>query len=103
MHTNWVSDPQPTDMLLRHSFSVAAGWPNDLNVSVAIDNDIQVFVNGTDISSGLVTHENCAERGSFTFTVPHTILTAGNNVIAVRARDRGVVALVDIQLTAGTP
>jgi hypothetical protein len=103
VHTNWVSVPEPTDMLLRHSFSVAAGWPNDLTVSVAIDNDIQVFVNGTELTSGFVTHEGCAERGSFTFAVSHTLLTAGNNVIAVRARDRGVVAFVDIQVVAGNP
>jgi hypothetical protein len=104
VHTSWASSQtSATDMLLRHSFSVAAGWPNDLNVSVAIDNDIQVFVNGTEITSGLTTHEGCATRGSFNFTVSHSLLTAGNNVIAVRARDRGVDALVDIQLVAGTP
>jgi hypothetical protein len=110
VNTNWASVPPPTDMLLRHTFPVPAGWTNDLSVSIAIDNDIQVFVNGTDVTatassgydseSGFVIHEGCATRGSTTFSVAHTLLTAGTNVIAVRARDRGVDALVDLQVTA---
>ncbi len=54
VHTNWVSVPVGTDMLLRHNFAVGGGWSHDLSISVAIDNDIQIWVNGTEITSGLV-------------------------------------------------
>ncbi len=87
-------------MLLRHTFAVGGGWSHDLSVSVAIDNDIQIWVNGTELTSGLTTHENCATRDSFVFTIPSSLLVTGNNVLAIRARDRGVDALVDAQLTA---
>jgi hypothetical protein len=100
VHTNWVSVPLNTDMLLRHNFAVGGGWAHDLSISVAIDNDIQIFVNGTEITSGLTTHEGCATRDSFVFTIPSSVLVTGNNVLAIRARDRGVDALVDAQLTS---
>jgi hypothetical protein len=48
-----------TDILVRQSFTLPMGAKN-LTVGIAIDNDVQVFLNGTDISGGLQTHENCA-------------------------------------------
>ena len=103
--TFWNSVPEPTDMLLRHTFSLPSGWSTDLKVSVAIDNDIEVFVDGTMISGeGFVTHEGCATRDSFIFTVPAGALSTGTttHVLAIRARDRGVAAFVDVRLYVPT-
>ena len=105
-HTAWNSVPFPTDLLLRHSFTLPAGWSTDLRVSVAIDNDIEVFVDGHAVTGeGFVTHQGCATRDSFIFTVPAAVLSTSTttHVIAVRARDRGTAAFVDIQLTTVTP
>ncbi len=100
VRTHWNSAPAPTDMLLRHAFQLPAGFTGDLQVGVAIDNDVQVFVNGSAVSD-LVSHEGCATENSFVFTVPNSLLNTGpsaSNVLAVRARDRGVAAFVDVEL-----
>ena len=70
---------------------------------VAIDNDVQVFLNGQDISRGLRTHEGCPSNDSFVFTAPDTLLVAGANLLAVRGRDRGGLCYLDVQVTATTP
>jgi hypothetical protein len=105
-HTPWASQSPPTDMLLRHTFNLPAGFSSDLKVAVAIDNDIEVWVDGTSITTGgFVSHEGCATRDSFTFTIPNAALSTSTttHVIAVRARDRGVAAYVDIRLYLPTP
>jgi hypothetical protein len=94
--------PLNTDILLRKQFNLPAGTTN-LKVGVAIDNDVQVFINGVDISGGIRFHEGCASRDSFVFTAPDSILNAGSNLLAVRAIDRGVVSYVDVQVTATVP
>jgi len=112
--TPWTlgSNETPSYLLLRHQFTLPSGWSADLMLAIAIDNDIQVFVNGTNLTAnsssgvaedGFVTHEGCASRGSSTFTVPHALLHAGTNLLAIRARDRGVVSFVDANLTVPTP
>ncbi len=103
VNTNWVSVPAPTDMLLRHTFTLPQGWNKTLTLSIAIDNDIQIFVNGTQITDGLQTHEGCATQGSSVFTIPASLLVGGTNVLAVRARDRGVDAFVDVNLAVTPP
>jgi hypothetical protein len=100
------------DILLRHAFSVPTGGSGGVTMSVAIDNDIQVFVNGYDITAsagstylvnGFQTHEGCATQGSFIFFAPDAYLFPdGNNVIAVRARDRGVESYVDLKARLGS-
>ena len=116
-----------TDMLLRKTFSLPAGWSTPLTITAAIDNDIAVYMNGNPLTtingvalysfsgqdagnysfnptSGLVTHENCATKGSLTFTVPVSFLNAGGqNTLAVRARDRGSVNYVDVKVSPATP
>ena len=57
-----------------------------------------MFWNGT--SLGKVTHEGCAAEDNVTYSVPAALLTVGDNVLAARAVDRGVVAYVDLQVTA---
>ncbi len=112
--THWDNSIQPSVMLLRRAFP----WPGKgtgtttLTLGVAIDNDIQVYVNGTDVtpsvqggtlqSDGYVHHEGCAAQDSFTFTVSDALLVGGNNILAVRARDRGAVAYVDARLSVAT-
>jgi hypothetical protein len=110
LHTTWNNATAPTDMLLRKSFALPAWWSAPLTVRVAIDNDIQVFVNGHnetasassgyDASSGFVTHEGCATLDSFTFSVPTSDLVHGTNLLAIRARDRGTIAYVDVRMSA---
>lgn len=97
--TTW---PLDTDILLRKQFNLPPGTTN-LEVGVAIDNDVQVFINGQDISGGLILHEGCAERDSFIFTTPDGILNAGTNLLAVRGRDRGGLSYLDVKVTAGIP
>jgi hypothetical protein len=105
-----ASNPKKTsDLLLRKQFLTPSGWSGTVSVSVAIDNDLQVFVNGTDVTvsagssayvGGFQTHEGCATRGSFVFTASNSILVQGStNLIAVRARDRGRTSYVDLQVT----
>lgn len=116
------------DLLLRKTFTLTSGWNTPLTVTAAIDNDIAVFVNGHplttdqqgntlyyftgndagnysfDSESGFVKHENCATKGSLFFTVPTAFLNpGGQNVLAIRARDRGSVNYVDAKVTVQIP
>ncbi len=86
-----------SDLLLRRHFNLPS--VATIKVSVAIDNDVQVFLNGTDISGGLTTHEGCAERptGGSAFIFSGTGV-AGSNVLAIRARDRGVISYLDVEV-----
>ena len=93
--TEW---PVETDLLVRRTFELPAGT-TDLVVHVAVDNDAQVFINGYDVSDGLQVHEGCPTFDSFNFAVPDGILQAGTNLLAVRARDRGCAAYLDVEVT----
>ncbi len=92
--TEW---PNYTDLLVRRSIQLCPG-ASGLEIEAAIDNDIQVFFNGVDISNGMVEHELCAEYGAAesTFAVPDALLQIGENVLAVRARDREVISFLDL-------
>ncbi|MEP7088302.1 MAG: hypothetical protein ABI884_13440 [Gemmatimonadota bacterium] len=117
-----------TDILLRKTFPLPAGWTAPLTITAAIDNDIAVYVNGnplTTLPSGaplysfigpdagnysfnantkLISHENCANKGSLTFSVPLSYLNVGgNNTLAIRARDRGSVNYVDAKVSPVAP
>jgi hypothetical protein len=100
--TNW---PLNTDILVRKHFTLPPGAA-DLQVGVSIDNDVQVFINGIDISGGLQVHEGCATPDNLVFAAPNTVLLFGDNVIAIRGRDRGVDDYLDVRITvreAGAP
>jgi len=97
--TSW---PIRTDIVLRKKFTLPSG-ATGLKVAVAIDNDIQVFVNGVDISGGLRIHENCTSNDSFVFSAPDSVLNSGENLVAVLGRDRGIESYLDIQVTAVIP
>jgi hypothetical protein len=109
--TYWNNTVEPSAMLLRKSFP----WPvngtgtTTFTLGVAIDNDIQVYINGTDITSsvqggtvssdGFVHHSGCATQNSYTFSFTDAMLVAGNNLLAIRARDDGDIAYVDARLS----
>ena len=92
--TGW---PVYTDILARYAFYVAD--PSlDLTLGVAIDNDVQAWVNGVDVSGGVKTHGFCASRDSYVFVVPAAVLHEGWNVLAVRGHDYGSVSYLDVDL-----
>ena len=93
--TTW---PLNTDILLRKEFNLPAGATN-LEVGMAIDNDVLVFLNGQDISGGLRVHEGCATLDSFIFSAPNNILIVGTNLLAIRGRDRGGLSYLDVKVT----
>jgi hypothetical protein len=119
MNTAWTVG---NDLTLRKSFPLPSGWTAPLTITAAIDNDIQVFVNGHAVTqnyaflgddannyvvnseTGFVTHENCATKGSLTFSVPlEDLIPGGQNLLAIRARDRGDINYVDAKVTAPAP
>jgi len=95
VRTEW---PVETDLLVRKTLELPAGT-TDVVVYVAVDNDVQVFVNGHDISDGLQMHEGCPSLDSFSFAVPDNLLQVGTNLLAVRARDRGGLTYLDLEVT----
>jgi hypothetical protein len=127
MNTAWTVG---NDLTMRKNFPLPSWWTAPLTVTAAIDNDIQVFVNGHPLTfdpaaptvplftfSGtdagnyafnsttqFVTHENCATKGSLTFSIPASFLNlGGQNTLAIRARDRGSINYVDVKVTAPAP
>lgn len=94
--TEW---PIGADILVRKRFSRPPGASN-FKVWAAIDNDIQIFINGRDITGGLRTHENCTRLDRDVYDIPQEALIPGDNLVAVRARDRGIVSYLDIKVTA---
>ncbi len=108
---NLNNDPSSI-FLLRASFGLPASWNQDLQVGIAVDNDVEVFVNGTAVtptSSGtplFVVHDGCAQQDApgFVFDVPLSLLKAGGqNLLAIRARDRGGESYIDARLSATAP
>jgi hypothetical protein len=110
IHTDWPSTASAgnpgsfTEILLRKRFS---GSAQNVHIHVAVDNDVRVFVNGTEITDGFVTHEGCAFDGSpaqpFDFAVGESLLSSTGNLVVVEARDRGVMSYVDVKVTGTLP
>ena len=118
IHTSWPASGDTTEILLRKRFS---GSAQDVQILVPVDNDVQVFVNGTDITAsgvtfdgegftpgtivgGFMVHEGCAAPADpFIFSVLNSALLAGGNLVVVRARDRGTVSYVDVKVTGQLP
>jgi hypothetical protein len=97
--TTW---PVNTVILLRRDFFVPAGTTS-ASISVKIDNDTRVFLNGVELG-GIRTHEGCAETN---LLPPLTVLAGsesplivgGVNQLAVLGRDRGTESFVDVEVT----
>ena len=93
-----------TIFLMRHWFYVPSGWNQPLYVGIAVDNDVEVFVNGTPVTPAgqFVIHEGCATQDAqgLVFTVPSASLVLGSsNLLAIRARDRGGDSYIDARLS----
>ncbi len=96
LHTGWATN---THMLLRRTVFADPLAPVVLHL--AIDNDANVWFNGTQVLS--VTHEGCASLDSYNVTVPSSLVNAGMNVVAIQAIDRGVVAFFDMRIEGDAP
>lgn len=93
--TPWAVD---TDLLVRKKFSLASA--QQIVIRIAIDNNlIDVYLNGVKLNAETVTHGGCAianEPDNTTFTAAGL---AGTNTLAIRARDTGVEAFLDIKIS----
>ena len=98
-NTTW---PTNSDILLRREIDLPIG-AQQLKVFGAIDNDIQIFLNGIEISQGMRTSEGCAERNEFSVTAPDSAVRVGKNIVAIRARDRGSESYVDARISVLSP
>lgn len=87
-----------TDMLLRRNVNLRPGeW---LGIAVAIDNDVEVWVNGVEVSGGMMQSEYMAVHDRFMFAVPADVVHPGSNLVAIRARDRGCANFIDARIIA---
>jgi hypothetical protein len=106
IHTTWpaASEGDTVEILLRKRFS---GTAQNVHIQVAVDNDVRVFVNGTEITDGFVNHEGCAFDGlptqPFDFAVDNGLLSPTGNLVVVEARDRGVMSYIDVRVTGTLP
>ena len=96
-HTTW---PTNTDILIRKTIDLP---PNttDVTITGGIDNDLFIYWNGELLGQRF--HEGCPTPADFTVPVPQTGVVSGANVLAVRARDRGVESWVDLQRQRDAP
>jgi hypothetical protein len=95
--------PPNTDLLLRKWFTLPADV-KAVKVAVAIDNDLQVFINGIELTHGLERSDDCAVRDRFVYPVPDDLLIpGGQNLLALRARDRGLATYCDVEIRSGLP
>jgi hypothetical protein len=78
-----------------------AGGETGLSAYVAIDNDFEMFVNGTRVGS--LVHEGCATRWDAVVPIPDAVLVSGDNVLAVRITDRGGISNFEMTLSGTSP
>ncbi len=97
-HTN---TPWAPNTMLYARKNIALTSAGMLQISVAIDNDVQIFVDGNDIGGGLISHDGCPTQGSIVRTTP--TLPAGTHVIAFRAVDRGGSTYFDAEIMVAPP
>ncbi len=99
--TSW---PANSVLILRRDFFVPTGTTS-ATIQISIDNDVQVFLNGTALTgtaNSFVIHDGCASTAAaYSFTVPvgQGGLQIGNNKLAVEALDRGGDTFFDAQIT----
>jgi hypothetical protein len=94
---------QLSDLLVRKSLPLPADATN-VRVSVAIDDGVQVFFNGVDISGGMQLQPNPTIFDQATYAIPESLLIKGGvNLLAIRARDTGGGTFLDIAIRRGDP
>ena len=81
----------------------------NLEVTVRIDNDLRIWIDGApitslvpasangayDATSDFWKHENCADFGPATYTIA---VSAGPHTISLQGHDRGAVGYLDMQV-----
>lgn len=87
-----------TDMLLRRTVTLPSGTTG-VEIGVAVDNDVQVWWNGVDVSGGMLLGEGCASEERWVFVVTDSLLLPCDNLLAVRARDRGGWSFIDVRMS----
>jgi len=110
-NTSGDTQGSPSVLLLVRPITLSANYTGSLQINVAIDNDIIVYLNGVELSPtngampnpndfNYYSHEGCATEGTYTFAVPNSALHLGAtpNVLAIRAQDRGEIGYVDVQV-----
>jgi len=98
-----VAPSQATEIVLRRDFVLPEDATN-VKVGILIDNDVQVWVNGVDVSSGVQTHENCFDFNPLSDFLVNIgdVTVPGVNSLVVRGIDRGVMSYVDARVTFDT-
>jgi hypothetical protein len=96
--------PVNTQGLVRLHFTLPSGCTiGSLKLGFAIDNDLlEAYLNGTSILAQPYIHENCATKDSLVITPPAATFHVGDNVLAVRIRDRGGSTVYDHQVSVVT-
>jgi hypothetical protein len=106
VQTDWI--PFNSDLFVRFDQELCLGT-HSVRVGVSIDNDVALWVNGFEVDptvpcvespDGLCMTEECAFPDKVVFEVPDAYLLAGDNLFAVHARDRHIVAFFDIEIQA---
>ncbi|HTS87787.1 MAG TPA: hypothetical protein VMG41_04780, partial [Gemmatimonadales bacterium] len=93
---------------------VAPDGASTATMSFAIDNDMKVYVNGTDQTAnvtpngtlganeaGFISHEGCPNQGDFSLSL--TGLDSLSNTVTIIAVDRGGSTYFDASVTAASP
>jgi RHS repeat-associated protein len=93
IRTAWALD---MDLLLRTTLAVQIG--QSYEVAVAVDNDVQVFWNGTPLTPDPIPHENCPVEDTFVFAVPANLVTSTGVLLGVRAIDHGIEDFADVSV-----
>jgi hypothetical protein len=83
-------------VLVRRGVVVPAG-SRFVTVSVLVDNNAEVFWNGTLL--GTYRHEGCVGDEAV-FEVPQALVTPGTNLLAVRGIDLGSQSYLDVKVTS---
>ncbi len=95
--------PLGTDIVMRKVVALPEG-AYSVRVQVANNNGHQIWVNGVEVTPGMVTTMDCPGFDDFTYFVPTTSLIPGENLFAVRARDfAGQSSFIDISVIACVP
>ncbi len=91
--TSWSlgTNAVPSDIIARKSFNTSRD--GDVLVTILIDNDVQVYLDGHPLTTALMTHEGCATDAPLAPFRAHVM--KGPHVLAILARDRGSVAFLD--------
>lgn len=90
VRTAWTVD---TDMLLRRTIPISGPF-EPLAVTVTVDNDVEVYWNGQLVEAPSQ-KEGCAAYDDYQFAIPPSMQST-ENVLAVRAKDRGYASFIDV-------